>query len=121
MSWLKRERKGIKTKPQADRPEVPEGLWTKCDGCGEALFQTVLEEHLWTCPHCGHHFRVPARTYLGFLLDPDSFSERDEQLEAGDPLEFRDAKLPYPERLKQAQRDTGMRDAALSGVGTIGG
>jgi acetyl-CoA carboxylase carboxyl transferase subunit beta len=121
MSWLKRERKGIKTTPKEQRPEMPEGLWTKCDGCGEALFQSVLEEHQWTCPHCDHHFRVPARTYLGFLADPDSFSERWADLEASDPLEFRDAKMKYPDRLKGAQKETGQKDAAISGVATVGG
>jgi acetyl-CoA carboxylase carboxyl transferase subunit beta len=121
MSWLKREPKGIQPTARDERAEVPEGLWTKCDGCGEALFQTVLEEHSWTCPHCDHHFRVPASTYAGYLFDPDTFEERFENLEAGDPLEFRDAKMRYPDRLAAAQRDTGMRDAALSGVATIGG
>jgi len=94
---------------------------TKCEGCGEALFQTVLEENAWTCPHCNHHFRVPARTYLQFLTDPDSFEERFAGLESGDPLEFRDAKMPYPERLAAAQRDTGEKDAAICGVATIAG
>ena len=120
MSWLKRERTGIKQAPKPDRAEMPEGLWTKCDGCGEALFQTVLEENLWTCPNCGHHFRVAARTYAGYLTDPESFRERHANLVAGDPLEFRDAKLPYPERLAAAQRDTGEKDAAITGVATIG-
>jgi len=120
MSWLKRERAGIKT-DRNSRPEIPEGLWTKCEGCGEALFQTVLEQNLWTCPNCSYHFRVPARSYLGYLVDPDSFEERDAGLEAGDPLEFRDAKMPYPDRLLAAQRDTGMKDAALSGIATLGG
>ncbi|MBI5168311.1 MAG: acetyl-CoA carboxylase carboxyltransferase subunit beta [Candidatus Eisenbacteria bacterium] len=121
MSWLKRERSGIKTTAKSDRPEVPEGLWTKCDGCGEALFQTVLEQHLWTCPHCDHHFRVPARQYVGYLTDEGSFVERHANLVAGDPLEFRDAKMRYPDRLAAAQRDTGEKDAAISGVATIGG
>ena len=121
MSWLKRERTGIKSTEKSPRTDLPEGLWTKCDECGEALFQTVLEEHLWTCPNCGHHFRVSARTYVGYLADPDSFVERHANLVAGDPLEFRDAKLPYPERLAAAQRDTGEKDAAISGVATIGG
>jgi acetyl-CoA carboxylase carboxyl transferase subunit beta len=120
MSWLKRERAGIKSRGKA-KPEVPEGLWTKCDGCGEALFQTVLEENLWTCPKCDHHFRVPARTYLGFLVDPDSFEERFGELQAGDPLEFRDAKMRYPDRLRTAQQETGMNDAALAGVASVGG
>ncbi|TMA30129.1 MAG: acetyl-CoA carboxylase carboxyltransferase subunit beta [Deltaproteobacteria bacterium] len=121
MSWLKRERTGIKQATKPERAEMPEGLWTKCDNCGEALFQTVLEENLWTCPHCGHHFRVAARTYTGYLTDPGSFQERHANLVAGDPLEFRDAKLPYPERLAAAQRDTGEKDAAICGVAAIGG
>ncbi|MEQ1834602.1 MAG: acetyl-CoA carboxylase, carboxyltransferase subunit beta [Candidatus Eisenbacteria bacterium] len=121
MSWLKRERTGIKPAAKPDRTEMPEGLWTKCDGCGEALFQTVLDENLWTCPNCGHHFRVSARTYVEYLTDEDSFQERHANLVAGDPLEFRDAKLPYTERLALAQKDTGEKDAALCGVATIGG
>src|SRR5882672_2892219 len=119
MSWLKRERRGIKSR-QEPKPEVPEGLWTKCDSCGEALFQTVLEENLWTCPKCDYHFRVPSRTYLGLLVDEGSFEERDAHLVAGDPLEFRDARMRYPDRLKAAQKETGMNDALLSGVATIG-
>jgi len=121
LSWLKRERTGIKPAKKPERAELPEGLWTKCDGCGEALFQSVLEENLWTCPHCSHHFRVPARTYLGLLADPGSFEERWEDLEAGDPLEFRDARMRYPERLKTAQRETGQKDAVIAGVATVGG
>ena len=121
MSWLKKERTRVKTRKKEERSEVPEGLWTKCDECGEALFQTVLEENLWTCPHCDHHFRVPAKVYLGFLVDPGSFEERFANLVAGDPLEFRDAKMRYPDRIKHAQKETGMKDAALSGVATVGG
>jgi len=120
MSWLKRERAGIKASKEP-RPDLPEGLWTKCEGCGEALFQTELEVNLWTCPRCNFHFRVPARTYLGYLVDPDSFEEREADLEASDPLEFSDAKMRYPDRLKAAQRDSGMKDAALCGVARIGG
>jgi len=120
MSWLKRERAGIKAEVKADR-DMPEGLWTKCDDCGEALFQSVLEQHLWTCPNCDHHFRVPARTYLGYLTDEGSWQERSAGLVAGDPLEFRDAKMKYPDRLKAAQSDTGEKDACLQGVATITG
>ena len=121
MSWLKRERSGIKAGTRPERPDVPEGLWTKCDGCGEALFQTVLEENLWTCPHCNHHFRVPARTYLGYLVDEGSFVERHTELVAADPLEFRDARMRYPDRLAAAQLETGEKDAVIAGVATLAG
>jgi len=121
MSWLKRERKRIKPNDKSDRPDLPEGLWTKCENCGEALFQTILEENLWTCPKCDHHFRVPALTYLTILTDEATFDERDRALVAGDPLEFKDARMRYPERLVAAQKETGLRDGMLSGVATIGG
>jgi acetyl-CoA carboxylase carboxyl transferase subunit beta len=121
MSWLKRERKKIKKTDKPDRPDLPEGLWTKCESCGEALFQTVLEENLWTCPKCEYHFRVPARIYATILVDEGSFAERDPNLVAGDPLEFRDARMKYPDRLKAAQKETGMKDGLLSGVAMIGG
>ncbi|MFI5370228.1 MAG: acetyl-CoA carboxylase, carboxyltransferase subunit beta [Candidatus Eisenbacteria bacterium] len=121
MSWLKRDRPPIKTDRKPARNEVPEGLWTKCDGCGEALFQTVLEENLWTCPKCDFHFRVPARTYLPILVDPDQFTERDADLAAGDPLVFRDAKMSYPDRVVAAQRETGMKDAVLAGDAIVDG
>jgi acetyl-CoA carboxylase carboxyl transferase subunit beta len=121
MSWLKRPPTGIRTPRKPARSEVPEGLWTKCESCGEALFQSVLEEHLWTCPHCDHHFRVPARTYLQYVTDEGSFEERAADLQADDPLGFRDAKMRYPDRLKLAQQETGMKDAALSGIATVGG
>jgi len=121
MSWLKRERKRINATDKSDRPELPEGLWTKCENCGEALFQTVLEENLWTCPKCEHHFRVASRTYLTILVDEDSFEERDAALIAGDPLEFKDARMRYPDRLKAAQQETGMREGLLSGVASIAG
>src|SRR5215470_9909317 len=121
MSWLKRERKGIKPDSKPERTDVPEGLWTKCEGCGEALFQSVLEDNLWTCPHCGYHFRVPARTYVELLTDPGSFRERFADLESGDPLQFRDARMRYPDRLEAAQKETGQKDAAIAGVATVGG
>ena len=121
MSWLKKERTRVKTRKKEERSEVPEGLWTKCDECGEALFQTVLEENLWTCPHCDHHFRVPAKVYLGILADPGSFEERFANLVAADPLEFRDAKMCYPDRIQHAQQETGLKDAAITGVATVGG
>ncbi|MGH7740911.1 MAG: acetyl-CoA carboxylase, carboxyltransferase subunit beta [Candidatus Eiseniibacteriota bacterium] len=120
MSWLKRPPTGIRTPRKPVRSEVPEGLWTKCESCGEALFQSVLEENLWTCPNCEHHFRVPARTYLQYVVDQGTFQERAANLQADDPLGFRDAKMRYPDRLQLAQQETGMKDAALSGVATVG-
>ncbi len=116
MSWLKKKKTGITTQ---DKKEMPEGLFTKCDGCGEILYQPELEAALWTCPRCGHHFRIASKDYVALLADPGSFEERFTDLEALDPLEVRDARMRYPERHEQARQATGLNDAVRTGRATI--
>jgi acetyl-CoA carboxylase carboxyl transferase subunit beta len=118
MSWLKRKLTGIKRQPRRD---VAAGVVAKCGGCREMILQKTLEENLWVCPRCDHHFRVGARTYVSYLADPGSFEPRFQDLLSGDPLSFRDARLRYPERLAQARQATGLNDAALCGRAAIDG
>src|SRR2546427_8234774 len=100
------------------RDAYPPDLWTKCPSCGEMLFNKQLDKVDRVCPSCGHHFRLSARSRLGLLLDRDSFQERDEGLQSLDPLGFVDQKS-YPDRVAAAQLATGMRDAAVWGMGAI--
>ncbi|HCE09802.1 MAG TPA: acetyl-CoA carboxylase carboxyl transferase subunit beta, partial [Oxalobacteraceae bacterium] len=72
------------------------------------------------CMKCGHHFRLRVDARLSMLLDQDSFDEQDAGLESVDPLGFVDLK-PYPERLAAAKANTGIRDAAVWGFGSIAG
>ncbi len=102
------------------RDAYPPDLWTKCPGCAEMLFNKQLDKSLRVCPHCGHHFRIPARTRVAQLVDSGSFQERDANLQPVDSLGFVDLK-PYPDRLMAAQLSTGLRDAAIWGPATIGG
>jgi acetyl-CoA carboxylase carboxyl transferase subunit beta len=84
------------------------------------LFNKQLDKSLRVCPHCGHHFRIPARTRVAQLIDSGSFAERDVNLQPVDSLAFVDLKA-YPDRLLAAQLSTGLRDAAIWGPGTMGG
>ena len=102
------------------RDAYPPDLWTKCPGCAEMLFNKQLDKSLRVCPHCSHHFRIPARTRIEQLVDGGSFVERDGDLSPVDALGFVDLKA-YPDRLIAAQLSTGLRDAAIWGVGSIGG
>jgi acetyl-CoA carboxylase carboxyl transferase subunit beta len=102
------------------RDVYPPDLWTKCPSCEEMLFNKQLDKVLRVCPNCGHHFRLSAGARLDLLLDPGSFDERDEGLQSVDPLGFVDQK-PYPDRIAAAQAATGLRDAALWGLGRIDG
>ena len=100
------------------RETYPPDLWTKCPSCEEMIFNRQLDKTLRVCPTCGHHFRLSAAARLEMLLDPGTFEERDGGLQSLDPLEFVDQK-PYPDRVAAAQAATGMRDAAVWGIGRI--
>jgi acetyl-CoA carboxylase carboxyl transferase subunit beta len=102
------------------RDDYPPDLWTKCPSCGDMLFNKQLEKADRICPNCDHHFRLSAEARLELLLDPGSFRERDPGLQSVDPLGFVDQK-PYPERVATAQSQTGLRDAAVRGTGSIEG
>ena len=102
------------------RQSFPPDLWTQCPGCGEMLYNKQLDKSRRVCPRCGHHLRLRADARLALLLDRDSFEERDENLESVDALGFVDQK-PYSERLEAARVATGVRDAAVWGLGKMGG
>lgn len=102
------------------RDTYPPDLWTKCPSCSEMIFNKQLEKNDRICPTCGHHFRLSAAARLEMLLDPGSFRERDAGLQSVDPLGFVDQKA-YPDRVAAAQAATGLRDAAVRGLGTIEG
>ena len=102
------------------RDVYPPDLWTKCPSCSEMLFNKQLEKADRVCPSCDHHFRLSAAARLELLLDEGSFKERDAGLQSVDPLGFVDQKA-YPDRIVAAQNQTGLRDAAVRGVGSIEG
>ena len=105
---------------RARRDVYPPDLWTQCPSCSTMLFNKQLEKNLRVCTTCGHHFRLSAAARIGHLLDAGTWSERDPGLQSVDALGFVDQKA-YPDRLAAAQTATGMRDAAVWGVGAVGG
>lgn len=119
MAWFKRPSPGIVTK-QTDRNDVPEGYWQKCPKCGHISSQRELEERLMVCSKCGHHYPMRGLGYLELLFDEGAFERHDTELHSGDPLTFVDRK-PYPARIAEAERSSGLNDAIVSGTGTAGG
>ena len=97
---------------------VPEGVWIKCSRCDAQLYRNELERNLQVCPKCDYHIRIGARQRLDFFLDPDSQKELSANLEPEDPLKFRDSKR-YRDRIAQAQKKTGERDALVAVTGTL--
>ncbi len=104
----------------AKRKAMPDGLWTKCEGCDNIVYNKKLEENLKICPNCSYHFRMKAQERLRLLLDKGSFKELYADMESADPLDFCGPKT-YKEKLKKDQSDTNMRSAAIVGKGSMEG
>ncbi len=117
MEWFKKTREGI---AGGEKKEIPKGLWTKCESCGEIIFVRELEKNLWVCPKCNYHFRIRFKDYLELLLDPGEWKEFDRNIVSADPLRFKDSKR-YPDRIRDARKKTELTDAVVTGVGKIGG
>jgi acetyl-CoA carboxylase carboxyl transferase subunit beta len=97
---------------------VPEGVWIKCTRCDAQLYRNELERNLQVCPKCNFHMRIGARQRLEAFLDPDSSEELFGNLEPEDPLRFRDSKR-YRDRISQAQKKTGEKDALVAATGAL--
>ncbi|MEF2968381.1 acetyl-CoA carboxylase, carboxyltransferase subunit beta [Paenibacillus sp. M1] len=102
-----------------DRPkrEIPEGLMNKCSRCGSIQYSKELEKNLKVCPSCGYHMRLNALERIRMILDEGSFAEYDADLVSVDPLQF----PGYANKLEQQKLKSGLREAVVTGEGTIGG
>ncbi|WP_010138632.1 acetyl-CoA carboxylase, carboxyltransferase subunit beta [Oceanicola sp. S124] len=101
------------------RRETPENLWSKCDSCGTMLFHRELKENLNVCTSCGHHMAISPRARFKSLFDGGIFTEVEVPEPVADPLHFRDQKK-YPDRMREARRNTAEHEAMLVGEGEIG-
>src|SRR6202161_4498392 len=116
MTWFKRQSGEIDA--AGEKRVRTEGLWVKCDGCRQIIWKKDLEENLNVCPKCDKHFRIDARTRLALLLDDNQYETFDGDISSTDPLKFVDLK-PYSSRLRQAQHDTGLKDAIINAQGKL--
>lgn len=117
MSWIERILKKSTITPTR-KVNIPEGVWTKCNSCGQLLYRAELERNLEVCPKCDHHMRMAARARLHTFLDKGSESELGSELEPKDILKFRDSKK-YKDRLIAAQKATDEKDALIAMKGTL--
>ena len=116
MAWFKRESGELDT--SGKKTVRTEGLWVKCEGCRQIIWKKDLEDNLNVCPKCEKHFRIDAGTRLALLLDENQYETFDGNLSSTDPLKFVDLK-PYSTRLRQAQHDTGLKDAVINAQGKL--
>ncbi len=117
MDWFRKGREGVTTQA---KKETPDGLWVKCESCGEIIFRRELERLFLVCPKCRFHFAMPSSQYISLLMDDEAWEEIDADLRPQDPLLFRDTQR-YPERISRAVRKSGYQEAIQTGVGELDG
>ena len=125
MTWFKREngdyKSGVDVDNGIDASEKnvrTEGVFTKCLGCRVVIWKAEIEANLNVCPKCQYHFKVDARQRIQLLLEP-GYELVDAGLRSTDPLNFTDVK-PYKQRLRKARESTGLNDAIVNAVGSMG-
>ncbi len=104
----------------AKKSDIPHDLWTRCDDCNELIYNKKLDENLRVCHKCGFHFMLGARERIKLTLDEGSFKEADADMVSLDPLNFQGPKT-YKEKIEKDQELTGLKDAVVTGEGTING
>jgi acetyl-CoA carboxylase carboxyl transferase subunit beta len=112
-----------KTSPsieQQQEREIADGLWTKCEDCNAIAYSKDLTANQMVCLECGHHKRITCHERIAQLIDTDTWTPLDDNLQPTDPLKFRDRKA-YSDRLRETQQKTGSIDAVLTGFGKIEG
>jgi acetyl-CoA carboxylase carboxyl transferase subunit beta len=119
VSWFRRRPSRL-TKSERKKTSVPEGLWIKCNNCGEIVYSKEIDRNLKVCPKCDYHFRITAKERIDLLVDPGSFEEFDSQIKSEDPLQFKDSKK-YKDRIKDAVKKTKQNEAVICGTCTIEG
>ncbi|MCM0650326.1 acetyl-CoA carboxylase, carboxyltransferase subunit beta [Clostridium swellfunianum] len=104
-------------KQEEQKPNIPNGMWVKCECCGKTLYKKDLEKHQLVCQDCGKHFRMPALDRINYIIDEGTFVELDRKMTSGNPLDF----PGYENKLKGLREDTGLDEAAVVGKGKING
>jgi acetyl-CoA carboxylase carboxyl transferase subunit beta len=116
MTWFRRQKQPLES--SKEKRVQTEGLWVKCEGCKQILWKKDLEANLQCCPKCNYHFKMGARQRLQMLFDGGNYLEHDASLASTDPLQFQDTKT-YRDRLRHAERVTGLKDALITGEGHL--
>jgi acetyl-CoA carboxylase carboxyl transferase subunit beta len=120
MAWFKKDKRPKAVRDDRARSVVPEGLWTRCDGCREIVYSRELEKNFRICPKCGFHFRIDVEARIRLLLDEESPRELFAGIRPADPLGFVDTKK-YADRLRAYQNALDREDAVVVVEGHLEG
>lgn len=100
---------------KTEEPNIPQGLWRKCNKCGQPIYVEDVKNNFYECPKCGGYFRVHAYRRIEMILDAGSFTEWNQEMEFSNPLDF----PGYEKKVEAAKEKTRLKEAIVTGKGTI--
>lgn len=106
-----------KTPDKAEEPNIPAGLWKKCNKCGQPIYAEDVRNNYYICPKCSGYFRLHAFQRIEMTADPGTFTEWDKEIEFKNPLDF----PGYDKKVAATQEKTGLSEAIITGICEIGG
>ncbi|WLC72222.1 acetyl-CoA carboxylase, carboxyltransferase subunit beta [Clostridium estertheticum] len=111
------EVKNLENEDGEKKPNIPSGMWVKCETCGKILYKKDLESSIMTCDNCRTHFRIGCRERIDYTIDKGTFKEYDEFMISGNPIDFKE----YTEKLQTIRDKTLLNEAVITGEGKING
>ena len=106
--------------PRRKKKPVPDGVFVRCDGCGETVSRKNAAELLQVCPECNYHFPIPARERITLHTDGGTFREIDADMRSVDPLDFVAEKV-YADQIAGDVEKTDLNEAVICGTCKIEG
>ncbi|WP_353893969.1 acetyl-CoA carboxylase carboxyltransferase subunit alpha [Proteinivorax hydrogeniformans] len=100
---------------QGQKPNIPTGMWLKCNKCGQVIYKKDLEGSYKVCGFCTYHIRLSAQERIEQIIDQGTWTEINENIKSQNPLDFEG----YPEKIKGLEEKTGLDEAVVSGIGKI--
>ena len=100
-----------------EKPNIPSGMWVKCDKCSGIIYNDDLVSNCHVCPSCNNHLRITAEARINVFFDKGSFKKLSEEIQTQNPLEFEG----YEKKLENNRTNTNSSEAVVTGTATING
>lgn len=97
------------------KPSIPDGMWTKCEKCGQIIYNKDLIENNKVCTYCNKHFRMSAKERIELIIDKGTFNEFDNNMVSVNPLSFEG----YEDKLNTMRNKLEINEAVITGEGEI--
>lgn len=103
--------------PKEEKPNIPSGMWAKCDKCGNIIYNEDLISNSYVCSSCNNHLRINAWKRIELFFDKGTFREMFTDVKTKNPLNF----PGYKEKINESKEKTDSSEAVITGVGYLAG